>query len=1268
MSNKGAVLLLCLTLCQSLEATVITIHPLNSNISCPAEACYSLSQLYEDTPDSLKIPSNTTVEFLYAQYQLQSTIVIRDVTNVEIACSSEQYFCELHCVNKSSLVFVNISALQVHRFALYNCGDEISQDLGYEATRIQTWSLHTFMPGLKAAIFAVNVHSLVASNIFINGSYGYGFLGINVYGNSSFSQLIISYSNIRSSTEYCVNPFLPVSEAVKCQGGNALFLYSDFPHCPDSLKQYTLTLMDLIIFNGLDPVGGSYGEQYLVHGSGLGIIMSQSTYDVDVLILRGQISSNSALASEGSNLYLRLFGNVLHSTVTLQSSSITLGNKECLSSTLKCTSYSYSRSVAFLHGAFSNVTTMECNVSKSKQSTENDKNTLLIENSMIQSNLGGGFFMSLQPSLIQSKAITRNIAINHCQIKKNICYERFACAMEMYQGANFRDQVQYTLTILNTTFEGNEYIHHELFTPGPVTETISNSLKYFSTNLIISFKNVTVVNCTFMDNLSPPLLAYDSNIYFEGINVFDSNTALFGGAIYLERNSFIFLKPNTKVIFSNNSAILKGGAIYIAGGNEGTFLFDCQIQVYDPELTPPNELGTLMKFINNTALDAGDALYGGLIDACFAFSISGYLYYEQLLRGGVIFDSITDFDQQPPSDSLISSDALQICFCTAKKPDCDKESDTIYQYPGEHFQVSIIAVGQRNGTVSAVVFTILGRQSEYRDYQQTGRTCSTATYKVASSHEVEFLLLSADNTSPLSFNSTFGVTQIHPILVQVNLISCETLTGFVLDKDAEICTCSSQLMERNMTCDIDTKIITREPPYWLSNYSDYLLLHDNCPYDYCKPTTVPIIMIEPNISDQCAFDRYGTLCGSCREGLSHVFGTSRCQECSNFYILLIIPFAVAGIVLVAVLFLLNLTVSAGTINGLIFYANMIKINESAFFPPGDMSPFRVFISWLNLDLGIETCFYNGMDSYTKTWLQFLFPLYLWLILGLIIVVCHYSTRMVQLFGKHSVEVLATVFLLSYTKLLRTIITVLSFTTLEYPDGKRAVWLYDGTYQFGNGRHLALLIFSVVFLLVIAIPYTLLIFLVQFLRRCSHIRFLQWITKLMPIFDAYLGPYKHKHGYWTGLLLVIRVVLVAVFAFNVLGNPAINLFVVRLVAALIALLNLGLGGVYKSHSLTALEIFYIVNLLIVASATSLVREINWDQRYAIYSSVLSVMLVLLATLVYHGVSQIKKTQVVQKRNTQNADNELNDSLLEPAGNYYTATRQPATVTVIDGINP
>ena len=33
----------------------------------------------------------------------------------------------------------------------------------------------------------------------------------------------------------------------------------------------------------------------------------------------------------------------------------------------------------------------------------------------------------------------------------------------------------------------------------------------------------------------------------------------------------------------------------------------------------------------------------------------------------------------------------------------------------------------------------------------------------------------------------------------------------------------------------------------------------------------------------------------------------------------------------------------------------------------------VFIAWVNLDFGFETCFYDRMDGYAKTWLQLVFP-------------------------------------------------------------------------------------------------------------------------------------------------------------------------------------------------------------------------------------------------------------------------------------------------------
>ena len=40
-----------------------------------------------------------------------------------------------------------------------------------------------------------------------------------------------------------------------------------------------------------------------------------------------------------------------------------------------------------------------------------------------------------------------------------------------------------------------------------------------------------------------------------------------------------------------------------------------------------------------------------------------------------------------------------------------------------------------------------------------------------------------------------------------------------------------------------------------------------------------------------------------------------------------------------------------------------------------------YFSWLNLDLGIEVCLFDGLDGYWNTWLQFAFPAYLFLLMG-----------------------------------------------------------------------------------------------------------------------------------------------------------------------------------------------------------------------------------------------------------------------------------------------
>ena len=70
----------------------------------------------------------------------------------------------------------------------------------------------------------------------------------------------------------------------------------------------------------------------------------------------------------------------------------------------------------------------------------------------------------------------------------------------------------------------------------------------------------------------------------------------------------------------------------------------------------------------------------------------------------------------------------------------------------------------------------------------------------------------------------------------------------------------------------------------------------------------------------------------------------------------------AGIALVTLLLVLNMTVAVGTLNGLIFYANVVSANKSILLPFQRTNFITVFISWLNLELGIDTCYFPGMDT------------------------------------------------------------------------------------------------------------------------------------------------------------------------------------------------------------------------------------------------------------------------------------------------------------------
>ena len=179
----------------------------------------------------------------------------------------------------------------------------------------------------------------------------------------------------------------------------------------------------------------------------------------------------------------------------------------------------------------------------------------------------------------------------------------------------------------------------------------------------------------------------------------------------------------------------------------------------------------------------------------------------------------------------------------------------------------------------------------------------------------------------------------------------------------------------------------------------------------------------------------------------------------------------------------------------------------------------------------------------KTWLQLAFPAYVIFLVVLVIIISSYSTKFSNLIGKKNpVATLATLILLSYAKLLEICFKSLSAGILEYPDGSSAMlWLPDGTVNYLSGKHIPLFIAAVLILLV-GLVYTALLFSWQWLLYLPRWRIFRWSRnpKIQTFIETYHTPYTPKHRYWTGLLLIVRVILYLVAAINVSNDPTIAL--------------------------------------------------------------------------------------------------------------------------------
>ncbi|XP_064389300.1 uncharacterized protein LOC135337313 isoform X2 [Halichondria panicea] len=721
----------------------------------------------------------------------------------------------------------------------------------------------------------------------------------------------------------------------------------------------------------------------------------------------------------------------------------------------------------------------------------------------------------------------------------------------------------------------------------------------------------------------------------------DSNTAnTSGGGVYLQQSSKLYLfKMNEEYtqdryvkLMSNNNLAQYGGGIFVADDTQSgacrggateddatrTIFANCFIQTIklyesrsDSNYFNTNYFNTFMT--DNTATQSGADIYGGLLDRC---TVSQNAEYKSL-NGLDYVKKTVNSSIEPLS---ISSRPVQVILCNYSQYDYGSTKK------GHTFTISVMAVdqvrNQMNATIRSSVVSESGRDrfKEGQAKHEIGNRCTELEYNVFSQDSSAQVELYAEGPC-----INLGISRQ---LINIYFQPCICPIGLQpIQSDIECrCDCDPDLQQRyqitNCSDENGTIKLESNNNIWIgvtntTNGTGYIV--SNCTFDYCVEKPVNISLSNPD--EQCAYNRSGVLCGECEPGLSLVLATSNCQKCSNFSLLLLIPFALAGILLVALILVLNFTIATGNIHGLIFYANIVAANRAIFFP--SLNNFlTVFVSWVNLDLGIETCFYNGMNSQRKVLLQLVFPVYLFLLMFLIIMLSKYFDSFAKLLSnRNPVAALGTLILLSYSKLLRFVIAALQHRVLDYPDGTSdIVWVYDGNVQYFAPDHIPRFVAAAI-ILIASVLFTVLLFFGLWFPRCSKVMIWTKNTKYTGFMDAYHAPFTPKHRYWVGLLLFALIIhnLVAAMALDTY-LPILSAEVLSVGLIVWKLLN---NRLYKSKFCDSLETLYLFDVAILAFGTSYVKDTNKDQSALANTSMAISFTLFVTTLCYHFYQVVLK---------------------------------------------
>ena len=1102
--------------------------------------------------------------------------LVKNFTNIKITSNSSVKVADIICHNDNvptrGIGFINISGLYLYNLHIHQCGGILNTNITFN----NTWLY--FPIGLSAVLLFYQCTELHVSNVSIDGGYyGYGILAIDVYGETLFYNMTVTDSIVCTSQHLkLVSPF--------CSGSGLLFLFIDesdelqSDHCL-LIKKSTISRNVNQYLWGQNPIDIlEFGaQQVAVFGAGgLTIIFSGSSYKNGHVVLE----SNSVISNSGdiAGGCLVLYFNTISPTIP-----------NLIFNTTPSIVNFYDNSVTDSYRARGGGVAIYV-ITRSIPTTET---SLTITFNQIKfwnntsSYYGGAVF-------IQVSWVSHIVATIY-----------FNETLWYYNKAKFGGSSLYIVANKHLPLIDDSYnisvVLFDIFSRNhrqKVYNVITGSIFEFRRINSISLKQHTKGNYIYCNHQSV-LVAVNSSLFIQGKLQFLHSLAKISSFIHLKSLSHVTFQAPAQIDFQGENNFPPAGAITALGQPYSVYT-DCPLKFQ------PNATHDIT--INFPEFDIKGFIYliysDGLQHCKFEYMFPLHKYLTKI--------------SSPPT-------GLQLCDPRTNQVMINNTEYKINTYPGKSIKLLIKAMDFQGRPTIAKLFM-------YFNHYAVNSITWTLNKKEQLLHDgnctnVSFKLLSKSNLSQKEEQGLYFAVLEGSIQMAIPILMIPCPVGFSISHG--ICTCDSFITNQKIAnnCNIDTTSITISSGKWLGYIQNQSYgFASVCPTGYCNNDLTDIDMTQEDYI--CHPNRRGTLCGNCVEGYSIVLGSDDCDYChANFFLLLTIAFGVVGIAAILILFCLSITISSKVFGGIVFFANMTEVSLRDSLTESNVygHVLNIIFSLLNLNLGFRVCFFKGMTALYKTALQFVFPIYLWQIVVVLVLLSRFSTRISNLISYSSVQVLATLFYMSFAKLLLTVIDIFTPVSVQTPQGDYIVWYIDGNVMYWKDTG-HIILFSVAFGIT-------LIYLIPFLlwTTCGSLALrVRCIRRRRNFLDAYQGRYREGWGWWFGARLWLLVCAYINYALLRGKDPSLLLCLHIILLTPFTFVQIYCKP-FRGRLVNIVEGFILVNLVLMEFIALYFQLRGKISKSAPYASVFMSLLlfVLLLLIGYHILEYMKKFRMFVK---------------------------------------